>query len=265
MNDDLSEVNENFGSLKMTALEGLEKAARLADSELWRDQAKALGIAVWELVGRSAYRLVVVFLAVLVISLGPMGWLWLALIDPTGIAWHLFTLFPLVIVLVPLSAYTAFCFAAYRGIADIVEAIGLGRRVSSEFSELLRVAKLDALSLPEFKKKLRSFLKDQHAEAREINKGHWFSAFVGRLVLWVIGCALNFIAKGAMVNGVVDLTKFSDGVGERFDGVLRDYFKRILWDLTRLIIAVVILVMYLLVLVLGPLIGWIVDLISNAM
>ena len=65
----------------------------------------------------------------------------------------------------------------------------------------------------------------------------------------VAGLVLNRIAKGCLVDGRVDIVLFATAVGEKADGLFLAYLRGVLWDATRVLIALAIMGVWAFVLV----------------
>lgn len=149
-----------------------------------------------------------------------------------------------------------FNYVAYRGLRDVVEKIGFGREIGAGFITFLGPAGQKRLPLSDFTQRLRSYFTKTRVEARAESRGGkgLFLRVVNGMVFYSARFVLNRIAAGCVVDGEVDIERFGIAVGERADGMLILYFKKLLWDLTRLLLVIAVSVLWLLIVVVTQLV-----------
>lgn len=212
------------------------------------DEILVIGRVVWELAGQSLGRMALVFAAVFVASFLPALLLILGLTVATQTYTRAGLLILVVICLVPAAALVGFNYIAYRGLSDIVKKLGFGQALGAEFITYLEPTGRMRLPLHELTDRLRLFSKETRRDARVQTpglKGLCFRA-VSAMVLYSACLVINRIAKGCIVDGEVDLERLANAIADRADDLLISYFKKILWDLTRLLISLAVLALWLL-------------------
>ena len=215
-----------------------------------------IGKLIWELVGRSLMRLVLVFLAVFLASFLPSTWLvlWLTTASQTYTRGGLLVV--ALICLIPAAALMGFNYVAYRGIHDIVKQLAFGQKLGAGFVAFIDPSDGMRLPLTDFTSRLKTYLKATRREAEAEShgvKGMAFRAFDG-MVFYTARFVLNRIAAGCVVEGQVDLEQFATAVGDRADDLLISYFKKVLWDLTRLALGIGVIVFWILIVLITQLV-----------
>lgn len=213
------------------------------------ETAHLIGKLLWELSSKSAGRLMLTFAAVYVASFLPalLIILWFTVASQTYTRGGLLLL--VLICLIPIAAMMGFNRAAYLGLHDVVKKIGLGKQIGAAFVAFIEPSDRMRIPLTDFSSRLKQFSKTARNEAREEYHGvrGFFLRGVNAMVFYSASFVLNQIAKGCVVDGQVDLEKFATGIGDRADDLLIAYFKKILWDLTRVIVGFAVLFVWLLV------------------
>ncbi|MEM6393970.1 MAG: hypothetical protein AAF797_14465 [Planctomycetota bacterium] len=198
-----------------------------------------LSRVLWLLAGRSVLRLIVVFVLVAVVMISPtllvIAWLfadaqgW----SRTGIA------VVVVVCLLPVCGVAAFNHTTYRVLAEIVRRLALGRRFARLFIRGLGKRREGAITARSFDKAWTGFAKQRVVDARQQRdsgfrgKVEWLGF---RATLWFVGWTVKRLARRSMVDGRVDLGRFADSVGERIDSEVIRTLRRLLWDVTRLVL-----------------------------
>lgn len=222
------------------------------------EAAHVIGKIIWELTGKSVGRLILTFIAVYLASFIPS----LLIILGFTVASQSYTrsglLILVVICLIPIATVMAFNRVAYLGLRDIVKKIGMGQRLGAAFVAFIDPSDRMRIPLTDFSSRLKQFFKAARKEAREEYQGFRgvFLRGVNAMVFYSASIVLNRIAKGCVVDGEVDLEKFATGIGEHADNLLISYFKKILWDLTRLVVGIAVLVIWVLLYLAITIINW---------
>ncbi len=215
--------------------------------------AKLIGELLWTLTGRSIVRLIIVFLSVFVassvVTFLLIGWLYA---ESTGWSRTGVSVFVLLL-LVPASALASFNFATYSVLRDIVEKLAVGQKIGEAFVTKLSASGVTTLPIPQFRDALAAFTKQTHAEASTELRGvrGWFARQADRVLMFAVRLVINRLAAGCVTDGGVDLAQLGPKVGERVDSMVINYLRKVLWDLTRLVLSVGMLVLWLLLYVLS--------------
>lgn len=220
--------------------------------------AHTIGSIIWKLTGKSVGRLIITFVAVFLASFLPS----LLIILLATVASQTYTrgglLVLIVLCLVPIAAVVAFNRAAYLGLRDVVKKADLGQQLGAAFVAFIEPSDRMRISLKDFSSRLKRFTNLARQEAGE--EYHGFSGFflrgVNTMVFYSASFVLSQIAKGCVVDGQVDLEKFAIGIGDRADDLLISYFKKILWDLTRLVVCIAVPVIWVLLYLAITIINW---------
>lgn len=222
------------------------------------EAAHVIGKIIWELTGKSLGRLVLTFVAVYLASFIPslLIILWLTVASQSYTRSGLLIL--VVICLIPIATVMAFNRVAYLGLRDIVKEIGLGQRLGAAFVAYLEPTDRMRIPLTDFTERLKRFTKTARREARDEYHGvrGLFLRAVNATVFYAARFVINRIAKGCVEDGEVDLERFAVAIGERADDMLIAQFKSILWDLTRLVVGVAVLVFWVLLYLVITIINW---------
>ncbi|MEM6552798.1 MAG: hypothetical protein AAF750_11820 [Planctomycetota bacterium] len=198
-----------------------------------------LSRVLWLLVGRSALRLVVVFVLVAVLMVSPtlllIAWLYA---DAEG--WSRTGVVVVAVVwLLPVCGVAAFNYTTYRVLAEIVQQLALGRLLSRLFLRALGQRRVAAVAGSDFDEAWTGFAKRCVADARQEKEAgfrgdvEWLGF---RATLWFVGWTVKRLARRSMVDGRVDLDRFADSVGERIDDEVIRTLRSLLWDITRLVL-----------------------------
>ncbi len=163
------------------------------------------------------------------------------------------------LLLIPICALVAFNYTVYGGLRDIVQLAGVGKAVGDAVAEQLQKQGLDSVTLPEFTRELRKLLKTYNQEMGDHGKGFrgWLERRIDGTLLFVVGFVLNRIAKGCVENGRVNVQQFATHVGERADQMVIDYLRTVLWDLTRLLLILGAMILWLVMWLLSLVLNWI--------
>ena len=210
-------------------------------------EIRLIGDFVWALMGRSFLRLVLIVVTVFLASFLPAA----LLVLWATVATQTYTRGVLIVVaficLIPLAAVMGFNYVAYRGLRDVVEKLGFGKMIGAEFVAFLKPSGEMLIPLADFSGHLDKYLTITRREAGDDVGGikGLCIKIVGKALLFSARVVLNRIAKGCVVDGQVDLVRFGSAVGERAGEMLISYFKRLLWDIARMIIGLLILLIWL--------------------
>ncbi|MEM9347318.1 MAG: hypothetical protein AAGB26_11950 [Planctomycetota bacterium] len=208
--------------------------------------AHTIGKTLWELTGKSIGRLVLTFVAVYLASFLPA----LLIILGATLASQTYTrtgLFILVVLcMIPIATIVAFNRVIYLGLRNIVKELGLGQQIGAAFVAYLEPSDRMRLPLTDLSDRLNVFSKTARKEAKEEFHGvrGLFLRSANALVFYAACAVIKRIAKGCIVDGEVDLVRLATALGERADDMLIAYFKKILWDLTRAVISLALLVFW---------------------
>lgn len=220
------------------------------------DEVRLLGRFVWELTSRSLGRLVFTFLAVFVASWLPAALITFGLTYATQTYTRVGLLTVAAVCLIPLAALVSFNYVAYRGLRDIVEKLAFGQKIGAGLVAFIGPADHARIPLDDFTERLKTYLSKTRAEVSTPD-GRFkrvASRVINATIFYAARFTLNRIAKDCVVDGQVDLERFASGVGERADGMLISYFKKLLWDLTRVFLSVAVLLLWLLIVVVTQLV-----------
>jgi len=220
------------------------------------DEARVIGRFIWHAIGRSFWRLVFMFSVVFVASLLPALLIIVGLTPSQQTTLRGILIATAVVYLTPVATFVAFNFVVYGGLRDIVERLGFGQKIGAGFIAFIEPSERMSIPLSEFGDRLKGYLTMTKKEAEKETRG--FKGFVicvgDWMVFTTVRFALNRIAKDCVVDGDVDLERFATGVAQRVDGVLISYFKALLWDLTRVILALLVLLLFVLLVIVTQLI-----------
>lgn len=199
-----------------------------------------IGSVIDELLGRSVWRMIVVFICVFFGSLAPAA---LVIFISTA-ASHSTTRGILIVAaaicIFPFGAIVGFNYVAYRGLSKIVEELGLGKLIGSELVAYLVPGERMRIPLPEFTERFNDYFNGALQKIKCDNhglKGLLISA-TSSVVLLAIKLAMRRIAKGCSVDGELDLALFAQKIADRADSIVIGYFKKMLWDLTRILLVI---------------------------
>lgn len=150
----------------------------------------------------------------------------------------------------------SFNYVTYRGLRDIVETLAFGQKVGAGFVASLEPSDRMRIPLTDFASRLKGFFTKTRREVQSQEHGFkgLFFRVVNGIVFYTAQFVLNRIAKGCVVDGEVDLERFAIVVGERADEMLISYFKALLWDLTRALLSIAVVVLWLLIIVVTQLV-----------
>ncbi|MEO0474897.1 MAG: hypothetical protein AAF085_02845 [Planctomycetota bacterium] len=210
--------------------------------------AHVIGKTLWELTGKSIGRLVLTFAAVYLASLLPS----LLIILGVTVASQTYTrnglLILVVLCMIPIATIVAFNRVIYLGLRDIVKELGLGQQIGAAFVAYIEPSGRMRLPLADLSDRLKVFSKRAREEAKEEFHGvrGLFLRSANAMVFYTACFVIKRISKGCIVDGEVDLVRLATALGERADDMLITYFKKILWDLTRLVISFALLVFWIL-------------------
>ncbi|MEO1235892.1 MAG: hypothetical protein AAFX76_03790 [Planctomycetota bacterium] len=215
-----------------------------------------IGRFLWVLTGRSLGRLVMIFVLVFVGSFLPAVLLVLALTAAGQVYTRGVLLILAVLCVVPLSAVAGFNFVAYRGLRDIVEKLAFGRKIGAGVIASIEPFDRQRIPLDDFTDRMRSYFGQTRRQVPKPDGRLKRAAFfvLNAALFFAARFTLNRISRDCVVDGEVDLDRFAVGVGERADGVLIAYFKRLLWDLTRVVLVVAALVLWFFIVVVTQLV-----------
>ncbi|MEM6258738.1 MAG: hypothetical protein AAGI37_10545 [Planctomycetota bacterium] len=212
------------------------------------DVAHVIGRTLWELTGRSVGRLILTFAAVYFASLLPS----LLIILGVTLASQTYTrtglLILAVLCMIPTATIVAFNRVIYLGLRDAVKELGLGQQIGAAFIAYVEPSDRMRLPLDDLSDRLKLFSKTACKEAKEEFHGvrGFFLRSANAMVFYTACFVIKRIAKGCIVDGEVDLVRLAASLGERADDMLIAYFKKILWDLTRAVISLALLVFWVL-------------------
>lgn len=221
------------------------------------DEVRLVGQFVWDLACQSFWRLILIFGSVFLASFLPAALFILALTVATQTYTRGVLFVVAFICLVPIAALMAFNYVAYRGLRDVAEKLGFGKKIGAGLVAYLEPSDRMRLPLSDLKSRIKRFLSITRREARSETRGMkgLCTRVAGWMFLYTARVVLNHIAKGCVVDNEVDLERFATGVGERADGMLISYFKKLLWDLTRLVLSVAVLLVWLIIIAVTQLIN----------
>ncbi|MEM6852943.1 MAG: hypothetical protein AAF593_00875 [Planctomycetota bacterium] len=213
----------------------LEKIPEDTTSLTIIQEVKLMGQFLWELVGRSIGRLILIFAAVFAASWLPAAVLVLLFTYASQTYTRTGLFIVAAICLIPLAGLASFNFTAYRGLRDIVNKLAFGQKIGAGLVAVIEPLNLTHIPLDDFTDRIKSFLTQTRAEVPRPEGTIRRLAFRGfnAVIFFAARFTLNRLAKDCVVDGKVDLERFAAGVGERADGILISYFKTVLWDLTR--------------------------------
>lgn len=218
-----------------------------------------IGLIIWELLGRSVWRMILAFVCVFLASFAPAAIIIFASTAASQSTTRGVLLVLAALCIVPLGAIVGFNYVAYRGLSKIVEELGLGRLIGSELAAYLVPGDRMRIPLAEFNDRIKAYFKGTrqkiNAENRRL-KGLIISAG-SSAVLFTIRLAINRIAKGCLVDGELDLPLFAQRIAERADRLVIGYFKKILWDLTRILLILAQLILCCVLWLVTLAIGWV--------
>lgn len=224
--------------------EGSEAKRRSSVFEI----AHVVGKTLWDLTGKSVGRLILTFAAVYLASFLPS----LLIILGVTVASQTYTrtglLVLVVLCLIPVAMIVAFNRVVYLGLRDIVKELGLGQQLGAAFVAYLEPSDRMRLPLTGLSDRLKLFSKTARREARAEFHGvrGLFLRSANAMVFYTACFVIKRIAKGCIVDGEVDLARLATAIGERADDMLIAYFKKILWDLTRVVVSLALLVFWIL-------------------
>ncbi|MBB6430207.1 hypothetical protein [Algisphaera agarilytica] len=236
----------------------LDEYAEDTDQFSAADGARVIGLFVWELVGRSFWRLIFIFISVFLGGFLPAGLIVLAL----TLASQTYTRTGLMVVvalcLIPLSAIASFNFTAYRGLRDIADRLAFGKKMGASLVAFIEPTDRMRIPINDFTDRLKAFLTKTRNEVPRPKPLLQRIVFrvTNTTVFFTVRFVLNRLAKDCVVDGEVDLERFAIGVGERADGLLIVYFKKFLWDLTRLVLAIGVFVIWFLLALFSLVLRW---------
>jgi len=218
------------------------------DEMSYLDQGRLVGRAIYELTGRSVRRMVAGFTAALLATGLPTGiliWLALGQANPTTrTATWIFG----ILVVVTGAAVLALGHVLYSGLRDVVEQIGLGRLLGSAFAARLDREGTGSLPLPDFAQRLKAFTAEAEHKSRPDNEASlWtpIARLANRVTFFAARVVLNRIAKDCVVDGHIDVARFTEGVGKRADQLLVRYLRTVLWDLVRGVVGFALVILWL--------------------
>lgn len=219
------------------------------------DEVRLIGRFIWELTGRSVVRLIVTFVAVFVVTFLPSLLLILGLTAASTYT-RGGLLIAVILCLVPIGAIVSFNYVAYRGLREVVEKLAFGQKIGAGFVAFLEPSDRMRIPLTDFTDRLKDYFTTTRREARPEAGGikGLLLRTVNRMVFYTSRFVLNRIAQGCVVDGEVDLERFAIAVGQRADDLLISYFKKLLWDLTRLLLSVAVILIWFLIVVVSQLV-----------
>ena len=221
-----------------------ETKRQSADFEI----AHVIGTTLWELTGKSVGRLALTFVAVFLASLLPS----LLIILGVTVASQTYTrtglLILVVLCLIPIAAIVTFNRVVYLGLRDVVKEIGLGQQLGASFVAYLDPSDRMRLPLNDLTDRLKQFSIEARREAGEEFRGvrGILLRSASAMVFYSACFMIKRIAKGCVVDGEVDLVRLGTAIADRADHMLISYFKKILWDLTRAVVSLMLLVFWIL-------------------
>lgn len=220
------------------------------------DEVRLIGQFIWELTGRSVGRLILMFVAVFLASFLPALLLILGLTPATYTYTRGGLLVVVLLCLVPIGAVVSFNYVVYRGLRDVVEKLAFGQKIGAGFVAFLEPSDRMRIPLTDFTDRLKSYFTTTRREARSEASGMkgLLLRTVNRMVFYTARFVLNRIAKGCVVDGEVDLERFAIAVGQRADDMLISYFKKLLWDLTRGVLGIAVILIWILIAVVSQLV-----------
>lgn len=220
------------------------------------DEVRLIGRFIWELAGRSLGRLMVTFAAVFLTSFLPSLLLILGLTVASQTYTRTGLLILITLCLIPIGAVVSFNYVTYRGLRDIVEKLAFGQKIGAGFVAFLEPSDRMRIPLSDFTSRLNGYFKKTRHESQTEERGikRFIFRVVNGMIFYTAWFVLNRIAKGCVVDGEVDLEKFAIAVGERTDEMLISYFKKLLWDLTRLLLSIAVILLWLLIVVVTQLV-----------
>ena len=221
------------------------------------DEVRLIGRFVFGLAGRSVLRLALIFVTVFFASFLSSTLLILVLTASTQVYTRGALFVIVVICLIPIGATMAFNYVAYRGLREVVEKLGFGQKIGAGLVAYLEPTDRMRLPLTDFTGQIRGYLTQPRQEAKSELRGvkGLFLRGVNRAIFYTARIVLNRIAEGCVVDGEVDLERFAVAIGERADEMLVSYFKKLLWDLARIVVGIAILVLWLLIILVTQLVN----------
>lgn len=231
--------------------------AEEAELDEFLDEVQTIGQFVYALAGRSVFKLVLIFVTVFFASFLPTA----LIIFGGTVATQAVTRTTLLILggicIIPFAALAGFNYIAYQGLRDIVKKLNFGSHIGAALVAFIKPVGGLRIPFKEFTSRLKVFSNRTKKEATA--EAHGFRGLFLRAVTSVVVFAacftLNRIARGCVVDGKVDLERFAVAAGGRADEMIIGYFKKVLWDLTRLFISLAILILWLLIFLVTKLIG----------
>ncbi|MEM1446108.1 MAG: hypothetical protein AAGF84_08640 [Planctomycetota bacterium] len=220
------------------------------------ETANAIAKLLWTLTGKSIARLAIVFFAVFIASTaGTLLLIAFAFADSTG--WTRAGVAIVAIALItPIACVTAFNFTVYRVLRDLVEQLQVGALLSQAFVTTLAGEETKTIPLPSLNAVLKRFTTEVHQQMADEYRGlpGWFARQADRVLLFATQIVIQRIASGCVVNDEVDLDRFGEAIGHQVDNLVIDYLRSVLWDLTRVVMSVAFLLLWIVLYLLSYLI-----------